>query len=73
MTQYYYLVASLPLLLFGDPPPFSSRAWLDMCREQVAEGDHALLSRISFDALDYPARRSRRVAGLFLMGNGPAQ
>ena len=51
MTQYYYLVASLPLLLFGDPPPFSSRAWLDICREQAAESDHALLSRISFDAL----------------------
>ncbi len=51
MTQYYYLVASLPLLLFGDPPPHSSRAWLDICREQVAEGHHALLSRISFDAL----------------------
>jgi len=51
LTQYYYLVASLPLLLFADPPPFSSRAWLDLCREQVAESDHALLSRISFDAL----------------------
>lgn len=52
MTQYYYLVASLPLLFFGDPPPFSSRVWLDMCREQVAAGDHALLTRISFDTLD---------------------
>ena len=51
MTQYYYLVASLPLLLFGDPPPFGSRAWLDACREQVAESDHALLARISFAAL----------------------
>ena len=51
MTQYYYLVASLPLLLFDDPPPFSSAAFLQMCREQAAEGDHALLSRISFAAL----------------------
>lgn len=51
LTQYYYLVASLPLLFFDDAPPFSSRAWLELCREQVAEGDHALLSRISFEAL----------------------
>ena len=50
MTQYYYLVASLPLLRFDDPPPFSSRDWLELCREHVAAGDHALLSRVSFDA-----------------------
>ena len=51
MTQYYYLVASLPLLLFDDPAPLASPAWLEMCREQVAEDDYALLSRISFDEL----------------------
>jgi hypothetical protein len=51
LTQYYYLVASLPLLSFADAPPFSSQTWLDMCREQVAEDDFALLSRIGFDAL----------------------
>lgn len=51
MTQHYYLVASLPLLFFDGPPPFSSATFLEMCREQVAEGDHALLSRISFAAL----------------------
>jgi hypothetical protein len=51
LTQHYYLVASLPLLLFDEPPPFSGAAFLQMCREQVAEGDHALLSRISFAAL----------------------
>ena len=51
MTQHYYLVASLPLLLFDGPPPFSSAAFLEMCREQLAEDDHALLARISFAAL----------------------
>ncbi|MCX6556401.1 MAG: DUF2764 family protein [Candidatus Aminicenantes bacterium] len=51
MTQYYYLVASLPLLFFADTPPFSSQAWLTMCREQVSQGDFALLSRISFGEL----------------------
>jgi len=51
LTQYYYLVASLPMLFFADAPPLSSQTWLDLCREQVAEDDHALLARISFDAL----------------------
>jgi len=39
------------MLFFGAVPPLSSQTWLDLCREQVAEGDHALLARISFDAL----------------------
>jgi hypothetical protein len=51
LTQYYYLVASLPLLFFTDAPPFSSQAWLGVCREQVSADDHALLSRIAYDAL----------------------
>ncbi len=46
MTQYYYLVASLPLLLFDDPPPLSSQAWLDLCREQVSPSEHSLLLRV---------------------------
>lgn len=51
MTQYYYLVASLPLLFFAAAPPFNSQAWLDLCREQVSADDHALLARIVFEAL----------------------
>jgi hypothetical protein len=51
LTQYYYLVASLPLLFFTDAPPFNSQALLDLYREQVSADDHALLSRIAFDAL----------------------
>jgi hypothetical protein len=52
LTQYYYLVASLPMLFFDDPPPLASQAWLDLCREQVSPHDHSLLSRVGFDALD---------------------
>jgi hypothetical protein len=51
LTQYYYLVASLPMLALGDAPPLSSQAWLDLCREQVSEDDYALLARITFRAL----------------------
>ena len=39
------------MLFFADAPPFKSRTWLDLCREQVSKDDHALLSRISFEAL----------------------
>jgi len=52
LTQYYYLVASLPLLRFTDVPPFSSRTWLEKCREQVSENDFALLARIALDKLE---------------------
>ncbi len=51
MTQYYYLVASLPMLLVDGPPPLGSPAWLERCREQVSAADYALLCRISFDDL----------------------
>jgi hypothetical protein len=51
LTQYYYLVASLPLLFFAAVPPFNNQAWLDLCREQITEDDYALLSRIDFNAL----------------------
>lgn len=37
------------MLLVDGAPPFSSPVWLEMCREQVAAEDHALLCRISFD------------------------
>ncbi len=73
LTQYYYLVASLPLLLFDDPAPLTSPAWLEMCREQVAAGDYALLSRISFDELTPRRGDPAAMAGLCFMGNGAAQ
>ncbi len=52
MTQYYYLVASLPLLFFDDTPPFNSQSWLDQCREQMSNYDFNQLARISFTQLD---------------------
>ncbi len=36
---YHYLVASLPLLSFGEPPPFSSREFLARCAG-VLDADH---------------------------------
>lgn len=50
MTQYYYLVASLPMLFFDAAPPLRSADFLESCRQQ-APADHAQLARISLDAL----------------------
>ena len=52
LTQYYYLVASLPMLFFAAAPPFTSQVWLALCREQIAEDDFALLSWITFNTLN---------------------
>lgn len=52
MTQYYYLVSSLPFLFPDDAPPFNSDSWLEICREQVSAADHRLLSRIGFNRLE---------------------
>jgi len=43
---YHYLVASLPMLFFGDPPPFSSRDFLARCTGVLASGDLAVLAAI---------------------------
>jgi hypothetical protein len=51
LTQYYYLVASLPLLYYDTPPPFDSLVFLEACRNQLSEVDYALLARISFHSL----------------------
>ncbi len=49
MPQYYYLVASLPMLRPEEPPPLASLAFLELCREQASARDHALLARVGFD------------------------
>jgi hypothetical protein len=48
LTQYYYLVASLPMLAFDSPPPLRSGTFLRLCREQAPEL-LPLLERVSFD------------------------
>lgn len=51
MTQYYYLVASLPMLLADGPPPLDSPALLELCREHASAADYALLARITLTEL----------------------
>lgn len=42
--SYHYLVASLPMLLFGEPPPFSSEDFLTRCAGVLHRGDLAVLA-----------------------------
>ena len=43
---YHYLVASLPLMFFGDPPPFSSRDFLARCAGVLDSGHLAALEAL---------------------------
>ncbi|MDR0669082.1 MAG: DUF2764 domain-containing protein [Treponema sp.] len=44
MGAYYYLVAQLPSLVYGQEPPMSSVHFLDLARTQLSAEDAALLS-----------------------------
>lgn len=47
MRQYYYLIASLPMLEFGMKMPFSYDYFLTLCQEQLNRQDMALIKRAS--------------------------
>lgn len=49
MSQYYYAVASLPLLAYDMEKPFSRDAFLTLCREQLSRGDRRLLAEADLD------------------------
>ena len=44
--NYYFLVASLPMLAFGSPPPLAEPAFLERCREQLTPDDWAVLTAV---------------------------
>jgi hypothetical protein len=53
---YYYLVAQLPSLVYGQEPPMSSARFRDLARTQLSAEDAALLALLSLDP--QPAGRS---------------
>ena len=44
--MYYYLVASLPTLVFGDPPPFPPETYVGRCADFLKPGDHRELALV---------------------------
>ncbi|MDR1306642.1 MAG: DUF2764 domain-containing protein [Treponema sp.] len=49
MKNYYYFVASLPWISWGDPPPVSSREFREQCRGLIEPGDAALTEYCRYD------------------------
>lgn len=47
MRQYYYFIASLPMLEFGMKMPFSYGRFLSSCREQLDRRDMGIIGRSS--------------------------
>ncbi|MBN1834497.1 MAG: DUF2764 family protein [Spirochaetales bacterium] len=52
MTQYYYLVASLPLLFFDSQRPPALDSFLQACRENLHPRDVRVLEAVSLSALE---------------------
>ncbi|MBO4388313.1 MAG: hypothetical protein J5785_02610 [Spirochaetales bacterium] len=46
MSEYYYLIPSLPSLDFSEPCPLSAEAFLAMCKGNVSDRDYANLSTL---------------------------
>jgi hypothetical protein len=46
---YYYFVAQLPSLVYGQEPPMSSAHFQDLARGQLSEADGALLGELVLD------------------------
>ena len=49
ISEYYYLVASLPSLDFGIEPPISSDEFLNRCREQLSDTHLGIIERVTIE------------------------
>ena len=57
MSQYYYLVASLPTLLRRERPPLTSEEILEMCGRLMSPGDFAQIRLAQLNAAASPPAR----------------
>jgi hypothetical protein len=62
MTQYYYLVASLPAVEFGVKPPFSYEEFLSRCDGQLSPEDRGAVDRAVMISCYDTAEKYRAVA-----------
>ncbi|MDR0590113.1 MAG: DUF2764 domain-containing protein, partial [Spirochaetaceae bacterium] len=49
MGSYYYLIAQLPYLIYGQPVPMSSESFKSLCDYQLDSADRALLDYCTLD------------------------
>lgn len=52
MRQYYYVIATLPLLSFEDSPPFEMEDLYYSCRDNIREDDLELIQSVSLEPRD---------------------
>ena len=61
MSQYYYLAAQLPNLVYGQGVPMSSQAFSELAREHLSPQDAGELDCCTLDAVDNPCAKSEFV------------
>jgi hypothetical protein len=47
--NYYYFIASIPYINYGDTPPFTTEAFIEQCKSFLVERDAALIHYCSYD------------------------
>jgi hypothetical protein len=64
MSQYYYLIASLPALRWENPPPYGQPEFRVLCKGHLNAGDYAFLleARLDADPVSHPLLREWRKA-----------
>jgi len=71
--SYYYLVAQLPSLAYGQAPPMRPEAYKDLVRPMLSTEDAAFLDMVSLDPQPViAALEGHRAGGLTYAENAPA-
>jgi hypothetical protein len=52
-ASYYYFIATLPGLTYGEAPPISLEEFLDQCSYQIGAGDASLLKYCTLDITSF--------------------
>ena len=58
MSQYYFVVSSLPLLRYDEPPPFSLGHFLGLCREWLGTTSNSMVAAAELKELKAAAGAS---------------
>ena len=66
MSQYYFLVTSLPALIPDAPPPMSRQQLLALCEAQMSASDYPMVREAGLDAEGRPAHSSDVLLLIFL-------
>jgi hypothetical protein len=57
MGEYYYIVASLPLLRWGEAPPITHHEFLEVCDSQLGRGEREQIQWARLDPEEIPMEK----------------